>query len=366
MNELPAARAYYPALDGLRGIAILLVVISHHFGFIPFFPNLGNYGVDIFFVLSGFLITDILLRSKGQRNYFSRFYYHRVLRIFPVYYLVLIIYYLTAPLTNATVFQYDYYSSHWPMVWFHLNNFLSVIYPNQADGRLFAHFWTLSLEEQFYFVWPLLVFCIPLNRKLLLIILFIIGITITARFFTWYHYREGYVYWSLVTNIRADSIAIGALLASLRYLYPSGYEKMFVRFFMVILSIHLAVILLKSFIAPAFPHFAVFGVSSFCAAAGLAVLYSIRPIAAKSLLSNTVLRFFGKISYGLYVYHFPVMILGSVYLAPLLAGGVAAKAVIGLTTLAVSIGISTISFYYFEKKILQLKSYRIAGKTGRR
>ena len=85
-------RPYYPALDGLRGIAILLVVIYHNFGFISQ-SNFGWLGVDLFFVLSGFLITDILLRTIGKPGFLREFYMRRVLRIFPLYYLSLVISY---------------------------------------------------------------------------------------------------------------------------------------------------------------------------------------------------------------------------------------------------------------------------------
>ena len=91
MDPAEIQKPYYPALDGLRGLAILLVVVYHNFGFIDYF-FFGLLGVDLFFVLSGFLITDILLRSLGQKNFLRSFYMRRVLRIFPLYYLTLVIF----------------------------------------------------------------------------------------------------------------------------------------------------------------------------------------------------------------------------------------------------------------------------------
>src|SRR5436190_6342563 len=85
----PTSR-HYPALDGLRGIAILLVVLLHNFGFMNYF-FFGWLGVDLFFVLSGFLITNILLNTLGEPNFLKNFYLRRILRIFPLYYLILII-----------------------------------------------------------------------------------------------------------------------------------------------------------------------------------------------------------------------------------------------------------------------------------
>src|SRR5258706_16445945 len=89
-------KEHYPALTGLRGIAILLVVLSHNFKFISFL-NYGWLGVDLFFVLSGFLITDILLNTKNNRNYYKNFYARMVLRIFPVYYLSFLLFLILLP-----------------------------------------------------------------------------------------------------------------------------------------------------------------------------------------------------------------------------------------------------------------------------
>src|SRR5580765_1086061 len=96
MTELTAKRPHYPALDGLRGLAILLVVFYHNFGFINY-SFFGWIGVDLFFVLSGYLITDILLKTVNEPGYLRNFFARRVLRIFPLYYLSLIVFLLILP-----------------------------------------------------------------------------------------------------------------------------------------------------------------------------------------------------------------------------------------------------------------------------
>ena len=99
---------HLPALDGIRGIAVLLVIVSHLFSFLVI-PAFGWIGVDVFFVLSGFLITRILLFSKGNKHYFKNFYIRRALRIFPLYFLVL---FLSLYANFGLAFQRDRYFHH--------------------------------------------------------------------------------------------------------------------------------------------------------------------------------------------------------------------------------------------------------------
>ena len=125
MTEVAPVRQYYPALDGLRGVAILMVVIFHNFGFTHYF-FFGWLGVDLFFVLSGFLITEILLRTVGTPGYFRNFYLRRILRIFPLYYLLLIICLLVLPAIPSLPVSMNYYTTYqwwyWLCKWLVQNN----------------------------------------------------------------------------------------------------------------------------------------------------------------------------------------------------------------------------------------------------
>src|SRR5437773_11061572 len=102
---------YYPSLDGLRGVAIILVLLHHNFDFIPNF-SYGWIGVDLFFVLSGFLITEILIATREEKNYLPKFYLRRALRIFPLYYLAIILFFLIVPHLSKLAIQFSYYSDH--------------------------------------------------------------------------------------------------------------------------------------------------------------------------------------------------------------------------------------------------------------
>src|ERR1700749_4828090 len=170
----PENRAFYPALDGMRAVAFTLVFLIHYLR-LPW----GWSGVNIFFVLSGFLITGILLDTRNDAHRARNFYVRRILRIFPLYYGVLLALLLLHPLLHC---QWTRAWLAWPL---YLGNFLRFAGPSAAidgsplehaaDGWLIlgrfphaslyvGHFWSLCVEEQFYLFWPWVVFLIR-SRK---------------------------------------------------------------------------------------------------------------------------------------------------------------------------------------------------------
>ena len=145
-----------PELDGLRGIAILMVLLVHFGMFQPQghaeaavfrFFEMGWAGVDLFFVLSGYLITTILLKAKTSAFYYTHFYIRRFLRIFPLYYVFLTGFLLVTLWQGAPVLEQVWY-------WSYLANF-RIGLGHRIDGL--SHFWSLAIEEQFYLVWPLVI-----------------------------------------------------------------------------------------------------------------------------------------------------------------------------------------------------------------
>src|SRR6266566_3453709 len=168
-------RGHILALDGLRGIAILLVVASHFVSnlhlsaegpawILVAVAHAGWTGVDLFFVLSGFLITGILADARGSPSYFKAFYARRALRILPAYYGFLFVIFVVLPLLNLGAgANYMLARQHQGWYWLHLTNVMMAIgeipgrgpYPNTL-------FWSLAVEEQFYFIWPAVVaLCSP-------------------------------------------------------------------------------------------------------------------------------------------------------------------------------------------------------------
>jgi len=200
-----------PQLDAVRGLAVLWVLVhntdrypSLHLG--PISAN-GWMGVDLFFVLSGFLITGILLDSKQSEGYFRNFYGRRCLRIWPLYYAVLLFMFVIVPLLHPpaahSIFER---SSPWWAFPLFLQTFL-LRNPTGAAGALGVT-WSLAIEEQFYLVWPLVVrFCS--ETRLREIALSVIVLSPVLRFYLTFHHANIYSN----TFCRLDGLMAGALLA---------------------------------------------------------------------------------------------------------------------------------------------------------
>lgn len=240
----PAVRlGHVPALDGVRGLAILMVMFFHWtvlwkdckldalYGAATRF---GWAGVDLFFVLSGFLITGILLDSRDQPNYLRNFYVRRVLRIFPLYYIVVIIGTIILPLlplTHSREFFPTVEPSHLPFYWLYFSNFPIVFGATDHMNDLLAITWSLAIEEQFYMIWPLVVlWCRP--STLVKTCIGLVGASLAFRTaiaiyfqikggseYAFEHHRILYEF----TLSRMDAIALGSLLATM--MRTGGIEK---------------------------------------------------------------------------------------------------------------------------------------------
>lgn len=213
---------YISGLNGIRAIAVFLVILSHRFPsdhFVNSFP-IGSYGVNIFFVLSGFLISRSLFfninvdKAVALPNItiIKNFFIRRCLLIFLIYYLLLLFMFLTGGIIG------NQFKSNF--LWY---AFYGVNYLNYSENRWFgslAHFWSLSVEEQFYIFWPLLLLFIFSNRIFLLICLLIIIGTCYPFFF------DGMV--DVLTLSCVNAFGIGALLAYIEILKPK-YESQFTK-----------------------------------------------------------------------------------------------------------------------------------------
>lgn len=365
-------------LDGLRGIAVILVLFAH------FFPNLnyapsrilawtnnfamsGWVGVDLFFVLSGFLITGILLGTRGRPDYFRNFYIRRALRIFPLYYGALLIVYGLLPL--AGVLTPVDLGRVWELQawnWAHCSNVAMGLDPNHLYNERvnFSHFWSLAVEEHFYLAWPVVVWLTPTRRLGTVcvgIVLFAVAVRSVAEFGfaapNWFFKQ---------TPCRIDSLAVGGLLAVAarsgrlgEYRVRMALVAGLIGVGLVVLFVNLRCLAVHHWLTRSvgFTVLAVF----FASVIGLAV--TVRPSSRTwRLLANPVLCFFGTYSYGIYVIHGMLTpVLGAWTPAEewIAATGSPALGSFGVfaVRVAISVTLAVVSWHLYEKQFLKLKRH---------
>ncbi|MBP3960478.1 acyltransferase [Gemmata sp. G18] len=222
MNSSPSPSplsGYVREFDGFRGLAILAVMV-HHFwprsgplAAHSAIPHLGWVGVDLFFVLSGCLITGILLDTRGSAGYFKNFYARRVLRIFPLYFLFVAAAYILIPRLQAATNPGEFVQESGPAWWYllYLGNLREAL-TGSAPAYVLAPTWSLCIEEQFYVAFPLLVAALPVYRlRLLLWVLVCFAPAFRLATAIWWVENERIQY--LFTLSRVDTLALGGLLA---------------------------------------------------------------------------------------------------------------------------------------------------------
>lgn len=364
-------------LDGLRGVAIIIVMALHIFKrttnftdhavllSITNFTAVGWVGVDIFFALSGFLITSILLRAKQQEHYFRNFYVRRVLRIFPLYYAALALILLFAPKVepeftkqlNIALPVLLLYQQNWAMLFngFHLTQYLSIT-------------WSLAIEEQFYFIWPLVVFFLS-RERLIKVSIGYIAVSLTARIL-------GTIFWGDLAQVsnffyyasfaRFEEMLFGALLAI--FLTGDGAREQVRRYSLPLFVVSFSTfIILCLMMLPNTPHpvYANFPltIGGYTTAAlftiGLIGIFITHPPKniLNQLFQNPILAFFGKYSYSMYLFHISVaLILLDVIWHSELRGWKAYFLYI-IVTYAITILVSLLTWNLLEKHILGLKKY---------
>jgi peptidoglycan/LPS O-acetylase OafA/YrhL len=359
MTALTANRPHYPALDGLRGLAILLVVFYHNFGFINY-SFFGWIGVDLFFVLSGYLITDILLKTVKSPGYLRNFFARRVLRIFPLYYLSLILFLVILP--HFTIFKpkLQFYVDHQWWLWTYLQNWLFA-FNTPTTTRFLNHFWSLAVEEQFYLVWPFLILLIRKPKYLLWLMLVILLSVMLFRSLVWINKVESLSYTSLYTFTRIDGICIGCMVALLQRINADFLKKN-----TAIIVIAFAILNFIFYFLNRendFPYLAFLGYTTLAALIGMLVNEVVHGEAKilNFIFTNFILRFLGRISYGFYIFHWPVYLV----LYPLLMRTIQSSSssinqiVAALIATVAAVLVSVISYYSFEIRFLKLKKYFI-------
>lgn len=289
----------WPALDGLRGLAVVLVFLFHTG--LPYFRN-GFIGVDIFFVLSGFLITSLLIDEHGRRGSISlrSFYGRRILRLYPALVVVcvfavgveLVGHHLKAQLTTALA-ALVYVANIW-------------IYGGH-QGVLLVHTWTLSLEEQFYLCWPLLlIFLLRSSRSLRWVLFLTISLAWTALILVPLH--GGALYDVRYSYLRAGGLPLGCVLA---FVVP--HLERVPKVMALAAGAAVVFLCLASLTGSLLPGhlFANNSLGLGAVVAVPAVAGLVLPVrsALSRALSHPIARWFGQRSYAIYLWHFPLLSL---------------------------------------------------------
>jgi peptidoglycan/LPS O-acetylase OafA/YrhL len=344
-EERVRERAYLPPLDGLRAFAVISVLVGH---LVPFEPiqrlvGWGDVGVVIFFVLSGFLITDILLRAEASTTSRSgllrAFYARRFLRIFPIYYLAI---------AAAAVLGYEPVRENLVRLATYTLNLPGL--PVTTDLGVAAHLWSLSVEEQFYIVWPLALLVTP-RERLRVLLAAVIAASVVLKVGL---VASGASYAEVFRPITGcmDSLAAGALVAVLRRERSGPLVSR--RLVAVALGGALAVTIARmaSGLDPWYTgrlDFAILQFATITASTAIAIAYVIdRRGALANALGHPALRPVARVSYGLYVYHFFVPAL----LGGLMVGPDYLQSLVHLTGTVV---LAAASWRYIEAPILRFK-----------
>lgn len=319
-------------------------------------------GSQSFFVISGFLITGILLDSKGRNNYFRNFYIRRSLRIFPIYYLTLISVILLWFLKSNWGIRESFNYYDWPYYLVYFQNYVLGIEKFHANfPPIFNHSWSLAVEEQFYFIWPAVVYIFD-RKALSKIILGLFFFSIISRIITWQITANSSLVQTALYN-QFDGLVSGGFIALLfrENLFSRKNIVLFARLIGFVVFI-LCVIsyLTQSLVSGLDTNIWFYSLLAIFFTA-VVIEITIGNGLASRFLSNPILIYIGKISYGLYLYHFPIFwfihstadVLGiSVQIVPILQ-------------FLVTFFLSILSWHFLESPLLKLKEH-FAYDTSKR
>jgi peptidoglycan/LPS O-acetylase OafA/YrhL len=348
-------RAHIPGLDGLRGFCVLIVLFGH--SGLPY-PMSGGAGVDLFFVLSGFLITRILHAERERTGgiHFKNFYVRRLLRLAPCLVLVCVYalveaLFLREPLPLAQIGWSLSYLANWGRALF------------GVDLAPLSHTWSLAIEEQFYLIWPLVILLVeacfrsPAAKAVLLLTL-AFGLA-AYRFAIVGHFSATRIYMGLDTHM--DGLVLGAALSYGALAMKGGLSGNWSRLLgrVIAPAALLGVFLLMALMTWRNPWMGRVGFSLVACAGAVLVADLVlgRHSWIAPLLGGRAIRFLGKISYGTYLWHYPLY-----HTADRVFAGLPMAAMVAVK-LVLSVAIATLSYYGFERRFLGWKG-RFVSRTG--
>jgi peptidoglycan/LPS O-acetylase OafA/YrhL len=346
---------YIPALDGIRALAILLVIPhnvdvltgSYPAALFPFvaLTHAGWIGVQLFFVLSGFLITGNLLDTRGTRNYYSAFITRRALRILPLYFGVLLVALVLLPLHDQV----------W--LWTFLSNWTAP-FGHTVTG--FSHFWSLAVEEQFYLLWPMVVACCRPTHLLKVCGALVAAALLTRLLLMSTHASDDALY--MFTPARMDALALGAAAAAAVRI--ATLRERLTKARAGLAAAALGTLLLDAILTRGYVFYdhnaQSYGYTLLALGFALVVLVLALPtsglIAATArVLAWPPLRLIARYSYGMYVFHLPLHVY---FTHTLLHGPPTAPVAIAYSALVVVLSflLAAASYELYERRFLNLKA----------
>jgi len=358
-------------IDGLRAIAILSVVAWHYIGasadagsdsLLWRVTIFGRSGVDLFFVLSGYLITNILLRNRDAPNYFSTFYARRAFRILPIYYVIVGIYVLGKSFNlSKTLFE-------GPIpTWSYIVGLQNVWMTFETTYGAFwlGGTWSLAIEEQFYLLFPMLVFLLSLRRLRLVLVALMIACPL-LRIWAYWHGEPfaSYGYYFL-TPFRADNLAIGALIAWYEF---TGTSRR-------VVSIARRTLIISACLFPVYAaligrhtdmHMALWGHTYLALFYGSLLFMTLQNAGTSQLavLRGKPAEFFARISYALYLVHTSVLLALSILLGTSRDVSTWSGRLLAVSAFALSVGICWLSFRVLEQRLIGFAHRRFTYLNG--
>lgn len=364
-------KIFFPHLDPLRFIAAFMIVFAHGFegwnGWIGknkifladngvdfnkagvyvdrFMSNL-NFGVDIFFMLSGFLITYILIKEKDKLGYISlkKFYIRRILRIWPLYFFLIALAPFIVKWIQSTP-EPDYLST----ILFY-NNFHAI--KTEAWVFPFAHFWSICIEEHFYILWPIIITLTP-KKHFLSLFSIIIFISILFKLYIILFFESQWYSIYLNTFCRIDVMVIGALFAYFHYIKPFKLSVPLIPQILLVLVL-VGMLLFDGYNDYTNIFFAVLKKYSYVLLFGLLFLiYNFNDKVFIRFKPNSFIHYLGKTSYGIYMYGNIILI---VFIKKVMYGfQIHNVYFFWISLITLSIVVPIISYELLEKPFLKLK-----------
>jgi peptidoglycan/LPS O-acetylase OafA/YrhL len=354
---------YFPGLNGLRFFAAFAVIVHHieqfkmiakrdNYFHLPIIENMGGLGVTFFFTLSGFLLTYLLMLEKKINNKVDvkKFYFRRILRIWPLYFLIVIISFLITPHFPFTIVGLNFDGVNFSNFFYFtlmLANVALIVNPSVFGA---APLWSVSSEEHFYLIYPHVFNKFAISSKILIIgiilfnliklIVFFLGTKFQLSFFIFL-----YNYFNL---FRIDCMLVGGIGACLYY-----HKSVFLKNIYGIITYRIALLFvyLFCFFGVKFGEFTHLIYSVFF----IVIIINVSTNKKKLyILENKFVNFLGKISYGLYVYH--GLIIGSVLLYFKVNNLFFNNIILYSIVIFITILCSTLSYFILEKPFLELKS----------